>query len=188
MMAPRRTGRLAALVLGAGLLAACATPPASCDLAAGAPDVAGDRLGAGDRIRVTVCRHTNLSGQLQLDGRGYVAMPLVGQIAADRLTTRALEDRIETRLREEDYLVDPQVSIEVLTHRPFYILGEVRRPGQYEYESGMSVIKAVALAGGYTDRAQTATVLVRREDCAFIAEPDTVILPDAVITVPERFI
>jgi polysaccharide export outer membrane protein len=128
MMAPRRTGRLAALVLGAGLLAACATPPASCDLAAGAPDVAGDRLGAGDRIRVTVYRHTNLSGQLQLDGRGYVAMPLVGQIAADRLTTRALEDRIETRLREEDYLVDPQVSIEVLTHRPFYILGEVRRP------------------------------------------------------------
>jgi polysaccharide export outer membrane protein len=183
MMAPRRTGRLVALVLGAGLLAACATLPASCDPAAGAPDVAGYRLGAGDRIGVTVYRHTNLSGQLQLDGRGYVAMPLVGQIAADRLTTRALEDRIE-----EDYLVDPQVSIEVLTHRPFYILGEVRRPGQYAYESGMSVIKAVALAGGYTDRAQTATVLVRRADCAFIAEPDTVILPDTVITVPERFI
>ena len=111
----------------------------------------------------------------------------MGEIAADRLTTRELEGAIEARFREEDYLIDPHVSIEVLTHRPFYILGEVRRPGQYQYENGMTMINAIALAGGYTARAQTATVMVRRADCTFIAQADMVILPDEIITVPERF-
>jgi polysaccharide export outer membrane protein len=187
MMSPRRAGRPAALLLCASL-AACASPPATCDPAAGdAAEVPDYRLGPGDRIRVTVFRQPNLSGELQLDGQGYLAVPLVGEIAADRLTTRALEDAIEARFREEDYLIDPHVSIEVLTYRPFYILGEVRRPGQYQYENGMTMINAIALAGGYTARAQTATVMVRRADCTFIAQADTVILPDEIITVPERF-
>jgi protein involved in polysaccharide export with SLBB domain len=187
-MPPRQASRLAALVLCAGLLAACASPPATCEpAAAGAPEVPGYRLGAGDRIRVTVFRHPDLSGQLQLDGQGHLAVPLVGEIPANQLTTRDLEDAIEAKFREEDYLVNPHVSIEVLTYRPFYILGEVRRPGQYPYENDMTMINAVARAGGYTARAQTAAVVVRRADCTLIAAPDTIILPDEVITVPERF-
>jgi protein involved in polysaccharide export with SLBB domain len=184
---PRRPSRPAALLLCASL-AACASPPATCDpVASGAAEAPEYRLGAGDRIRVTVFRQPNLSGQLQLDGQGYLAMPLVGEVAANRLTPRDLEDAIEARFREEDYLIDPHVSIEVLTYRPFYILGEVRRPGQYPYENGMTMINAIALAGGYTDRAQTATVIVKRADCTFIAQADTIILPDEIITVPERF-
>ena len=76
----------------------------------------------------------------------------------------------------------------MLTYRPFYILGQVARPGQYAYRNGMTVINAVALAGGYTTRAQTSEVTIRRAGCTFVAQPDTAILPDAVITVPERFI
>jgi protein involved in polysaccharide export with SLBB domain len=181
--------RLGALLLGAVLLlAACADLPDSCGPSAGAGDATGYRVGAGDQLRVTVFRQPDLSGPLQVDGQGYLAMPLVGRIAADGLTTQALQDAIEARLREGDYLVDPDVSIAVLTYRPFYILGEVARPGRYEYRDGMTVINAVALAGGYTTRARTSEVTIRRAGCTFVAQPDTTILPDAVITVPERFI
>jgi protein involved in polysaccharide export with SLBB domain len=145
-------------------------------------------LGAGDQVQVTVFRKPDLSGPLQVDGRGYIAMPLVGEIAAGELTTRALEDLIETRLREEGYLVDPHVSVAVVTYRPIYILGQVNRPGLYEYRNGMTVMNALALAGGYTARAKTSEVTIRRAECIFVADPDTAILPDAVITVPERFI
>ena len=188
-ISPGQAGsRLGALLLSACLLAACASLPDSCAASAGARDMTGYRLGAGDQLRVTVFRHPDLSGTLQVDGQGYLAMPLVGQITAEQLTTQALQDAIEARLREEDYLVDPHVSIEVLTHRPFYILGQVANPGQYEYRNGMSVINAVAIAGGYTTRAKTSEVTIRRAGCTFVAQPDTTILPDAVITVPERFI
>jgi polysaccharide biosynthesis/export protein len=76
----------------------------------------------------------------------------------------------------------------VRTYRPIYILGQVARPGRYEYRDGMTVINAVALAGGYTMRAKTSEVTIRRAGCTFVAHPDTTIVPDAVITVPERFI
>jgi protein involved in polysaccharide export with SLBB domain len=188
-ISPRQAARrLGAVLLCACLLAACAGLPDSCGPSAGARDATGYRLGAGDQLRVTVFRQPDLSGPLQVGGQGYLAMPLVGEIAAEGLTTQALQEAIEERLREEDYLVDPQVSIEVLTYRPFYILGQVARPGQYSYRNGMTVINAVALAGGYTTRAKTSEVTIRRAGCTFVAQPDTAILPDAVITVPERFI
>jgi protein involved in polysaccharide export with SLBB domain len=184
---PRLAGRrLGALLLGALWLAACADLPDSCGPGAG--DATAYRVGAGDQLRVTVFRQPDLSGPLQVDGQGYLAMPLVGEIAAAGLTTQALQEAIEARLREGDYLVDPDVSIEVLTYRPIYILGQVLRPGRYEYRNGMTVINAVALAGGYTTRAKTSEVTIRRAGCTFVARPDTAILPDAVITVPERFI
>jgi protein involved in polysaccharide export with SLBB domain len=186
---PRLAGRrLGALLLCACCLAACADLSDSCGPSAGAHAATGYRLGAGDQVRVTVFRQPDLSGTLQVGGQGYLAMPLVGAIAADGLTTQALQETIETKLREGGYLVDPDVSIEVLTYRPIYILGQVVRPGRYEYRNGMTVINAVALAGGYTPRAKTSEVTIRRAGCTFIAQPDAGILPDAVITVPERFI
>jgi protein involved in polysaccharide export with SLBB domain len=184
---PRPAGRrLGALLLGAVLLAACADLPDSCGPGAGA--TTGYRLGAGDQLRVTVFRQPDLSGPLQVDGQGYLAMPLVGRIPAAGLTTQALQEAIEARLREGGYLVDPDVRVEVRTYRPIYILGQVARPGRYEYRDGMTVINAVALAGGYTMRAKTSEVTIRRAGCTFVAHPDTTIVPDAVITVPERFI
>ena len=118
-----------------------------------ADSVAGYALGPGDRVRLTVFRHEDLSGEFDVDGEGFLAMPLVGEIRGAGMNARQLESEIEARLKEGGYLVNPQVSIEVLNYRPFYIIGEVNNPGSYQYVNGMNVINAVALAGGFSYRA-----------------------------------
>ncbi len=195
---------LMALVLGSGLaLAACgggASAPGGLGAAPGAAaadgEVAPQRLAApaytldsGDRLRVVVFRHEDLSGEFEVDGTGTFAMPLIGEVAAAGLSTRQLEGRIAERLRD-GYLVDPQISIEILNFRPFFILGEVNQPGQYPYASGMSVINAVALAGGFTFRARENAIAVQRGGSGapqVVVTPDTPILPGDIIRVPERF-
>ena len=89
-------------------------------------------------------------------------MPLVGEIMTAGLTARQLENEIEIRLKSGGYLVDPQVSIEVLNYRPFYIIGEVNNPGSYQYVNGMTVINAVALAGGFSYRADQDDIMINR--------------------------
>lgn len=195
---------LTVLVLGIGLtLAACGGGQTAGTLATPMPtgngvdgEVTPQRLAApaytldsGDRLRVVVFRHEDLSGEFEVDGSGSFAMPLIGEVDAAGLSTRQLEQRIAERLRD-GYLVDPQISIEVLNYRPFFILGEVNRPGQYPYASGMSVINAVALAGGFTFRARENAIAVQRGGSGapqVVVTPDTPILPGDIIRVPERF-
>ncbi|MDX6750044.1 polysaccharide biosynthesis/export family protein [Geminicoccaceae bacterium 1502E] len=146
-------------------------------------------LASGDRLRVNVFRHEDLSGEFALDGAGNFAMPLVGTIKAYGLTTRDLEQRIAERLGD-GYLVDPQVSIEVLNYRPFYILGEVNKPGQYEFVNGMTVLQAVTIAGGFTYRAQQEGVILKRggaNQAGVTVAPTQAVLPGDVIVVEERF-
>jgi polysaccharide export outer membrane protein len=148
------------------------------------------RLAAGDRVKITVYGHEDLSGEFQVDGAGRLSLPLIRDIAAAGLTVRELEEAISAKL-QPDYLKDPQVSAEVLNYRPFYIIGEVQSPGSYPYVNGMTVINAVAVAGGFTYRAKKDRVHIvrgsgdqkRRMDAA----PDTAVLPGDVIEVPERF-
>lgn len=201
---------VAALIL-AGIVAACSSsptqvaPPAPGIAADGAistpaaatagtdgspADPSGYTLGPGDEIRVTVFRHEDLSGEFELDGRGTFAMPLVGEMDANTLTARQLEDRIEGELSEQGYLVSPQVSVEILNYRPFYIIGEVRNPGSYPYVSGMTVINAVALAGGFTYRASESGVTITRggsNGSELATRPESEVLPGDIIRVPERF-
>lgn len=154
-----------------------------------APDESSYQIGAGDKVRVTVFRHPDLSGEFQLDGAGNFAMPLIGEIRGNNLTTRALEARIKEQL-EDGYLIDPQVSVEVLNYRPFYILGEVKNPGSYPYVNGMTVLNAVALAGGYTYRADQDDIVLKRggsNTAGFQATGDTSLLPGDVVEVEERF-
>jgi protein involved in polysaccharide export with SLBB domain len=178
---------LVALVVGLGLLAGCTATRETCGAEAVQEGVAGYQLGPGDLVQVNVFRQVDLSGQFRLDGDGELALPLAGEIDAGRLTTRELEQAIAARLRERNYLLDPQVSVQVLTHRPFYIVGQIRRPGEYEYRSGMTVINAAALAGGYTHRARASAVTIERGACTMRVRPDTPVLPEDVIRVPERF-
>jgi polysaccharide export outer membrane protein len=198
-------GRLpGAWLLAAGLLAACsgAPPPAVPTAARGAgtavvatenggeASVAGYTLGPGDQVRLTVFRHEDLSGQFEIDGEGFFAMPLVGEIMTAGLTARQLENEIEIRLKSGGYLVNPQVSIEVLNYRPFYIIGEVNNPGSYQYVNGMTVINAIALAGGFSYRADQGDVVINRGGSngpKIEALPDTAVLPGDIIEVPERF-
>jgi polysaccharide export outer membrane protein len=147
------------------------------------------RLASGDRVRVTVFRHEDLSGEFALDGAGDFAMPLVGEIKAYGRTTREIEQRIQEKL-SDGYLVEPQVSVEVLNYRPFYILGEVRAPGAYPYVNGMTVLNAVALAGGFSYRAKQDEFLLQRggsNSGSTEVHGDSALLPGDIVTVQERF-
>lgn len=147
-------------------------------------------LGPGDRLRIIVFGHEDLSGEFDVDGTGTIAPPLVGNIQAQGKTVRDVEKTIADRL-SPDYLRNPNVSVEVMTYRPFYIFGEVNNPGSYPYVSGMTVVNAVATAGGYTYRArQSSARLTRATDTTRTPETvdrDTPVLPGDVIEVPERY-
>ncbi|MFN4090599.1 MAG: polysaccharide biosynthesis/export family protein [Alphaproteobacteria bacterium] len=144
------------------------------------------RLGSQDRIAVTVFGETDLSGEFELDGEGKVALPLLGEIALGGMTLREAERIVAARLHP-DYLIDPKVSIQVANYRPFYILGEVKSPGGYPYVNGMTVVQAVALAGGFTYRARTSNVVIVRDASRQPASQSTAVMPGDIIEVPERF-
>lgn len=120
------------------------------------------RLGAGDRVRVTVFEQESLTNTYSVDQSGYIAFPLVGAIAARGHTAQQVEGQIASRLRE-GYLRDPDVTVEVDRYRPVFVMGEVGAAGQYSYVPGMTVYKAVAMAGGFTARANQGNVDVNRD-------------------------
>lgn len=146
------------------------------------------RLGSNDIVRVTVFGHPDLSGEFQVGSSGSIALPLVGEVSAAGSSPRELEMAIANVLAP-DYLKNPKVAVEVLTYRPFYIIGEVKAPGSYSYVNGMRVINAVALAGGFTYRAREDELYITRsEDGQKIpATQATVVRPGDVIEVPQRF-
>jgi protein involved in polysaccharide export with SLBB domain len=197
----RQLRLLGVLLVAGGLVVGCSSrspaPPSIPAAATGAiganggtSGVAGYALGPGDQVRITVFRHEDLSGEFALDGEGFFAMPLVGEILGGGMTARQLENEIEVRLKSGGYLVDPQVSIEVLNYRPFYIIGEVNNPGSYQYVNGMNVINAVALAGGFTYRADQNDIIISRGGAKgeeLQAELTTEVLPGDIVEVTERF-
>jgi polysaccharide export outer membrane protein len=147
-------------------------------------------LGAGDQIRIIVFGSEDLSGEFEVGPQGDIAYPLIGQVQAGGKTLRAVEEEIANRLKP-DYLKDPRVNVEVLNYRPFFVLGEVRRPGSYPYQSGMTVVNAVALAGGFTYRAVEDEVLITRASDPskqeMRADLNASVLPGDTIEVQERF-
>lgn len=146
-------------------------------------------LGPGDRLTVTVFGQPDMSGEFEVDGSGQLTLPLVGAVDAGGLTVTGLTESLTARLAS-DFLVDPQVSIEVLNYRPFYILGEVKSPGSYAYVAGIDVRQSVAIAGGFTRRAWTTDVTVVRETRdgrrKFVAPIDAIVLPGDTIVVTRR--
>ncbi len=201
----RPNRRVGALIVTVGVLAGCSgSPPREVPTAAtGQADpvilpsiaatetgVAGYRLGPGDQFRLTVFRHQDLSGLFEVDGEGFFAMPLVGKVQSAALSARELERAIEAQLKNGGYLVDPQVSVEVLNYRPFYIIGEVNNPGSYQYVNGMTVTNAVALAGGFTYRADQGDITITRggaKGARVDGKPATEVLPGDIIEISERF-
>ena len=148
------------------------------------------RLAAGDTVRVTVYGHEDLSGEFEVDGTGRISLPLIREVDAEGHSLQELEDIITAKL-SPDYLKEPRVSAEILNYRPFYIIGEVSEPGSYPYVNGMTVINAVAVAGGFTYRARKGRIRIVRESVDGTLEldvsNDTVVMPGDVIEVPERF-
>ena len=131
----------------------------------------------------------DLSGKYVVGGNGYISIPLIGEVRASNLSERGLEKAIAEKLLD-GFLKNPRVSIQVLNYRPFYILGEVEKPGSYPYVNGMTIINAVAMGGGFTYRAAESKINVTRA-----SDPNqkkvrvsirNKVLPGDVIRVEER--
>lgn len=148
------------------------------------------RLGANDRTRITVYGQPNLTGEYMLDGNGVLAFPLIGNVPASGMTPSELQRAIATKL-QGDYLRDPSVSVEVATRRPFYIVGEVQKPGSYPFVTDMSVLNAIATAGGQTYRANMGDFYIKRERDGRVvrvqATQESRVQPGDIVMVRERY-
>jgi polysaccharide export outer membrane protein len=134
------------------------TPPPAFHATLNQPYV----LDSGDKIRVIVYDQPELTNTYSVDQAGYINVPLVGAVPARGATVKELEKRLADKLRQ-GYLRNPDVSAEVDQYRPIFIMGEVGAPGQYSYVPSMTVQKAVAVAGGYTPRANQESVDITRQ-------------------------
>jgi len=147
-------------------------------------------LDTGDRLRVFVYGQPNLSRLYTVDQIGNIAVPLIGSVRARGRTTIDLERTVAARLGRE-FVKDPQVTVDVAQNRPFFILGEVRLPGQYPFVSGMTVEQAVAIGGGYTERASHRAYRITRKLGALVdqieAPGDYPLCPGDTVYVYERF-
>ena len=148
------------------------------------------QLGSGDQLRVIVFGEENLSGEFLVDGGGTVSMPLIGELEAAGKTVQQFRVELEQRL-SNGYLTNPRVSAEVLNYRPFYILGEVEESGEYPFSDGLTVMNAVARAGGFTYRANTRVVFIQRAGTSSEVEtplsPLLRVMPGDTIRIGERF-
>ena len=147
-------------------------------------------LGPSDRVRLKVYGEQDISGEYEIDTNGYISVPLAGRVKAAGSNTRQLERAVAAAL-SRGLLKDPRVNAEVATYRPFFILGEVKKAGEYPYKSGLTVLDAVASAGGYTYRANEGKVVIRRagsnvEETIALDAPVPV-YPGDNIRIPERY-
>lgn len=153
--------------LSIGLIAACAMI-SSCSSYHPAPKAFHEatiqpyRVDSGDRLRVTVFDQRDLSNTYSVDQAGYIAFPLVGAVPARGRTLQELEGQLAAKLRQ-GYLRDPDITIEVDRYRSIFVMGEVGQPGQYSYVPGMTVQNAIAVAGGYSPRANQANADLTRK-------------------------
>ena len=147
-------------------------------------------LGPGDQVRIITFGEDTLTGEFRVNDSGNVALPLVGPVRAVGLTSSQLEAEVGGALRGGNLVRNPSVAVEIIAYRPIFVLGEVNKPGQYAYQPGMTVVTAVAVAGGFTYRAvESYASVVRTTDGRAVevrAARQAYVLPGDVITVFER--
>ncbi len=148
------------------------------------------QLGSGDRINISVFGQDDLSMEIRLPDVGTINYPFLGELKLVGMTAAEVESLIYEGLLG-DYLVNPSVSVSIVEYRPFFIDGEVKRPGGYPYQPGLSVNKAAALAGGYTERANRDKITIVREtdgqQFEFSVSVTDMIQPGDIVTVNQRF-
>jgi polysaccharide export outer membrane protein len=194
----RTVKRLGLVVLALFALSACGptlssmrvegteTTAATADI----PDEArGPRVANGDTLRVTVFNEPQLSGDFVVNKTGGIAFPLIGQTHVVGLDTLEIEQRLKQQL-DGRFLVNPKVGVELLNQRPFYIMGEVTKAGEYPFRPGLNVVGAIATAGGFSPRAETKRVSIRRNGATqaqdYPVQPNIAVYPGDMITIPER--
>lgn len=185
---------LVAIGAAAALAAGCADP----NLMSGPQFVTRDgknpiqriyRLGIGDKLKVSVFGEDNLSGQFEVNAIGQISMPLIGEMPAKGLAIHEFRESIARKLND-GYLKNPKVNVEMLNYRPIFVHGEVKSGGEFAFKNGISLRDAVAMAGGYTYRANQGYLYIGREgepDVAIKTPADVPVLPGDNIRIPERF-
>jgi polysaccharide biosynthesis/export protein len=147
-------------------------------------------LGPNDRVRVKVYGEPDITGEYEVDSTGQISVPLAGHVRAEGLTTRQLEGAISSALAK-GIVRDPRVNVEVALYRPYYILGEVKKGGEYPYRLGLTVLDAVASAGGFTYRANENKVYLRRAGTSaeqvYPLDAPVPVFPGDNIRIPERY-
>ena len=179
--------RTMAFGAGATVLGACASGPAADP---GVWQPVEYRLGPADQIRITVFNEPGLTGPFVVGAQGNIAYPLVGDVRAAGLTVPEFTARLTEALQQ--YVRAPNVSVEVTNYRPFFILGEVQRPGSYPYVVDLTVMNAVATAGGFTYRANRRRVFIRHanasEERAYDLTATTPVMPGDTVRIGERIL
>lgn len=198
MRQPRTCCRSPSLALSSAsvfglLVAACSNgpdmPPPSFATADSTSLERTYRLGVGDKLRLTVFGEDNISGTYEINALGQVAVPLVGEVQASGMPIGGFRDRLAQRLAD-GFLKNPRVTVEVLNYRPIYVHGEVKQGGEFAYKNGLKLRDAIALAGGYTYRANESYVVIVREgegEGQVRTSGNVAVLPGDNIRVPERF-
>ena len=213
---PRRWSMALAVVAGSFAMAACSqqqvtgihalpvapqtTPNISASPQVGPTNVpdrecrqsTGDyRLGAGDRIRVVVLSDTEFSADYEVNATGAISARMIGNVDVTGKTTNELEQLLRDSYTSAGYLRSPRLGVELVSTRPFFVIGEVGRSGNFPYISCLRVIQAIAIAGGFTRRASKSRITIRRFFSNFAEEElvteDTLVEPGDVIRVPERW-
>jgi protein involved in polysaccharide export with SLBB domain len=179
------------LFVSASLAPATAQTPAPTDSALPAAPVSSDyRLGSDDRVRLIVFGVDTMSREYPVGPNGALSLPLIGDVPARGRTVAEISGDIRARLAD-GYVKDPNVSLVIISFRPFNILGEVNKPGAYAYRDGMTLAGAVALAEGYTYRAQRKYVFIQRagtdDEKRITATPALKINAGDTIRIGERY-
>jgi polysaccharide export outer membrane protein len=148
------------------------------------------KLGVGDKVKLTLFNEPTLSGEFSVNASGSLSLPLIGDVPVVGKGVTEITDALR-KLYGDGYVRDPKVNLEVTTYRPFFVLGEVRQPGQYPYAVGMTATNAIALAQGYTPRAVKSSIYIRRagsaDEQAFKLSPELRVLPGDTLRVSERY-
>ena len=156
----------------------------------GSPVASDYKLGPNDRTRIIVFGQPSLTGEFVLDGNGVLAFPLIGNVNARGMTPSQLQQTIAQKL-DTDWIKSPSVSVEVSTRRPFYVVGEVQKPGSYPYVTDMNVLNAIATAGGETYRANMHEFWIKRKQNGRIvrveANQESTLQPGETVIVRERY-
>lgn len=148
------------------------------------------KLGAGDQIQIMVYGEADLTTKVKIEKSGVISFPFLADIKVVGLSTKDLETKITNGLRG-DYLINPQVAVSIVMYRPFFIHGQVKRPGGYPFQEDLTLDKAIAIAGGLAARASKSswhiTRLVAGEKMIFEANVASAILPDDIIEIEQSF-
>lgn len=158
-------------------------------LALGGDPLGGYKLAAGDKVRISVFGEDELSVSERVSDRGTISFPLLGELRVEGLAPDELERRITSKLKGP-YLVNPKVSVSIDEYREFFVMGQVNKPGGYPYLPGLTIRKAISIAGGFTERASRGKIYVVQEQSPTAerkVDQKDIVGPGDTIVVKESF-